>query len=614
MGTRRLLGLVGIVGALVAPSTASAKTFCVADPACPAGGEAKGSLYQALEAANGDAAPDVVRLGPGDFPAVGVEHLTALKPVQIVGAGRELTRITSEQTSVLSLSDPASSVADVTVQITELGQVGLRLNGASAARLGVSAPHQFNSVTGIVIEGPGSLVREAVVDLGPALTLTGIVSSDESQIVASTITAGIGLAAFDTGAGATVARRLRVHSGFGLEAFGGALHAFDTLVTPHPEGGDLFQGVRVSSKSAPAPITDGILVANGLTIVGNGHSSSSGVVVDSHDGTANGTLVNSIVHNVYTALQRQSADPGETAQLSVFNSSYDGAKVINFGGGTGTISQGAGNLTTALDPLFLAPASGDYRLRHDSPLIDAGGTAAPAYPLDLLGGERLRDGNGDGDARRDIGAAEYQRLPPEPSIAVTPQTAFFDTLVSFDGSATSDPDGDPITSLSWSLGDEASATGATASRTYGSPGTRQIELSATDVTGLTGRATQGLEIGLHAGRCANRRNGGRRGDLLVGFAGGDHLRGGRGKDRLLGNDGDDCLFGGPGRDRLYGGAGADRLSGGSGANRIVGGKGNDRILARNRRRDRIDCGKGRRDVVKADRRDKTRRCERVVRR
>ena len=135
--------------------------------------------------------------------------------------------------------------------------------------------------------------------------------------------------------------------------------------------------------------------------------------------------------------------------------------------------------------------------------------------------------------------------------------------------------------------------------------------------------------GLAGADCLNgnggrdRLSGGAGNDRLTGGTGNDRGRGGIGNDRLSGNAGIDTLVGDQGRDTLSGGAGNDTLSGGSGndtisggagKNVVSGGAGNDTISVRNKKRDVVNCGSGRRDRVTADRIDRVRGCERVRRR
>jgi len=103
-------------------------------------------------------------------------------------------------------------------------------------------------------------------------------------------------------------------------------------------------------------------------------------------------------------------------------------------------------------------------------------------------------------------------------------------------------------------------------------------------------------------------------DVLHGVSGNDRLSGSRGRDRINGGSGNDRIAGGSSPDRISGDRGNDRLNGNSASDRINGNSGNDRIGARDRKRDRINCGPGR-DTVIADRIDRVaRNCERVRRR
>jgi Ca2+-binding RTX toxin-like protein len=102
-------------------------------------------------------------------------------------------------------------------------------------------------------------------------------------------------------------------------------------------------------------------------------------------------------------------------------------------------------------------------------------------------------------------------------------------------------------------------------------------------------------------------------DTLNGGRGNDKLYGAGGNDKLFGGDGNDSLDGGGGRDRLDGGKGNDKLAGGSGLNTYSGGPGNDTIAAANGRKEKVDCGTGKHDSVRADKSDRVKGCEKVRR-
>jgi Ca2+-binding RTX toxin-like protein len=107
--------------------------------------------------------------------------------------------------------------------------------------------------------------------------------------------------------------------------------------------------------------------------------------------------------------------------------------------------------------------------------------------------------------------------------------------------------------------------------------------------------------------------GGTGNDLLVAPAvAGGILWGGAGADVLTGSNTFDILRGGAGRDRIDGGGDGDLIYPGSGSDVVLGGLGSDTISARDRTTDSVDCGPGH-DVVRADKGDQLRGCEKVGR-
>jgi PKD repeat protein len=94
---------------------------------------------------------------------------------------------------------------------------------------------------------------------------------------------------------------------------------------------------------------------------------------------------------------------------------------------------------------------------------------------------------GDSGGGEDPPPAENQPPVAEFSFTTNELTA------SFDGSASSDPDGN-IVSYSWSFGDGTTGSGVTASRTYASAGNYSVTLTVTDNEGATGSKTRSVTV------------------------------------------------------------------------------------------------------------------------
>src|SRR5439155_23846670 len=90
----------------------------------------------------------------------------------------------------------------------------------------------------------------------------------------------------------------------------------------------------------------------------------------------------------------------------VANSDAFSTDAMGFGGSCVGLETQNGNISG--NPSFVNRLN-DFRLRVDSPAIDAGTNSAPLLPQkDFSGQPRIVDGNDDGTAVIDMGAYEFQ--------------------------------------------------------------------------------------------------------------------------------------------------------------------------------------------------------------
>jgi PKD domain-containing protein/hemolysin type calcium-binding protein len=605
MSQRGIAAAFAAMLALALPSAADAATLCVnkVGPQCEQIFTAT-QLGAAISKANEiQGSPDRIEIGPGIYDG---GPYNASSRVDIIGAGRDETVITNVtptglDSAVFLANFENQTISDLTVRIgpgeSSRGlQVG---SGALVERVRVDAGP--GSDPGRGLDGFGATVRQVVVQL-----------PREEFVTAGTVGGTIEDSTFEGGTGlflgGGVARRVVAVGNTAVSARGARIE--DSLL--RAEGAN---GVGL----AIGQFDGGEMVLSHVTVAGDSAPGSIGLKAEKGNGAFASlqsvlTVRNTVVTGFATDLtHRGHAGAGTTGcgvncQISqttdIAYSALDfPERVTNFGG-PGSLNLGAGNVDLG-DPRFADAAAGDFRLRFDSPLIDAaeplplgsGSFYTGESPVDLGGVERIVDGRAGGEpaARRDIGAREYARRPPSLSVGAPDQALLYRPV----NVATSASDPDPFDLLTLRFAFDGLDAGQSSTHVFTTLGTHTATVTVSDPTGVAATATTSFPVRALPGKCTNRRSGGGQRDRFKGTSAGETLDGRGGPDALNGLGGPDCL---------KGGSGADVLNGGKGKDRLDGGKGNDRISDRDQKRDRIDCGPGD-DIATADRKDALRNCE-----
>jgi hypothetical protein len=410
------LVLAAAAFALAAPGLANATTYCVNSPGCS--GTPEPDLQTALTTAEGTAGiADTVMVGsPGATPAAGYTY-NATDRLDLVGAGPTATVLTASGagSTVLSLTGGAgSTVSHLGLRLPAGGQYGAQTNASLSDVDVTSADPGTGTQTGVLFTGgsptwtgghvvlppsSGNMVGVSADSPGVSLTLQDLFITAQAR--------GLTLSR-----GSATLHRLSVASGTTMDVNGENVTVNNLLYRAIPAG-------ELDFLVADSNLGDSVVNLAHVTAVGDGTAASTGILANGNGGhslTVN--LTDSIMRGMGTSVIRQANGAGSVSNVSVAYSDLDPfarQRETNAGGGSGSITSGAGNI--GVDPKWANPAAGDFSLLAGSPAIDAGDPAAAPgaeSATDLAGKPRFV-------GRTDMGALEFQppSTPPADTTAPT---------------------------------------------------------------------------------------------------------------------------------------------------------------------------------------------------
>jgi parallel beta-helix repeat protein len=209
---------------------------------------------------------------------------------------------------------------------------------------------------------------------------------------------------------------------------------------------------------------------------------------------SNNIIKNNIVHS--NSQINLEAEKDEATNICNYNCYYPDSTSCfqwnntyynTFSGYQSASGQDANSLNS--DPLFIDASNNDFSLKVGSLCIDAGINVGLKKDYH---GTIIPQGYAP-----DIGAYEYEGTRSEPPVAsftAYPTQGASPLLVSFDASASYDPDGS-LTSYKWEFGDGGTGSGVTTSHTYEKGGTFTAKLTVTDNANQSSSSTKTISAG-----------------------------------------------------------------------------------------------------------------------
>jgi hypothetical protein len=416
MFSPRSIALATTAAAALVPAVASANTYCVYAPDC--NGKAEWTLQDAVKDAGYDTGLARIELGPGTYSGnfVVPNHPSGL---EIVGAGPEQTFLEPTATDSYALELHGGSVSQVGFSLPDLGgsgPLGLNLaDGASADHIRMVIPGSYPAAA-IRIDGGGHL-SNAHIDAGfrSAVDVRDDKGAGDVTISDSFLRGDDSIAVWNA-AHSLVARRDRLVAtdGSGVNVIRGSVLLEDSLIDLRGEstGG----GITADTMSPAAAAVEG----RHLTVLADGPASAG---MRAYAGAGDGPATVSLSDSVVRGAAARTIAVSATAAIRRVDTWPAAPDHVT---GTAFTDEGSFSADPLLDADFV-PAAG-------SPLIDAAAPlGADESATDLAGAARALDGDGNCDARPDIGALEAAAaacVPPnvDPQPNVEPQPPAHDAV------------------------------------------------------------------------------------------------------------------------------------------------------------------------------------------